>query len=142
MSEHFSTIRRKGRVILAVATVAGTAVLGCLARLARPIGPARRTGPDHMVRPVWRVRPGLRMRWGRAVRWSRWARWSWLVRAERSRSPRPVPVAPARGGDWRVATTLRAMPRQIVPSTDAVDLTPAERAAFAGLVRQFSEGRH
>lgn len=45
-----------------------------------------------------------------------------------------------RDTDWRPAQTLRAMPRQVVPTTDAVDLTPAERAAFAGLIRQFSEG--
>ncbi|WP_128375217.1 hypothetical protein [Streptomyces cavernae] len=36
---------------------------------------------------------------------------------------------------------LRALPRQAGPPPEAVQLTAAERAAFAGLVRQFSEGR-
>ncbi|MFC9845696.1 hypothetical protein ACFWFF_29435 [Streptomyces sp. NPDC060223] len=38
---------------------------------------------------------------------------------------------------------LRAMPRQrrSGPDTESVELTPQEHAAFAGLVRQFSESR-
>ena len=34
---------------------------------------------------------------------------------------------------------LRALPGQSGPPVEAVELTPAERAAFAGLVRRFSE---
>jgi hypothetical protein len=64
------------------------------------------------------------------------------VRGQRLTSRKQRPGAPAaQGADWSVAQALRAMPRQIVPPTEAVDLTPAERAAFAGLVRQFSEDR-
>jgi len=37
--------------------------------------------------------------------------------------------------------SLRAVPRQAGPPPEAVQLTPAERAAFARLVRRFSEGR-
>ncbi|MEU1455809.1 hypothetical protein [Streptomyces avermitilis] len=38
---------------------------------------------------------------------------------------------------------LRALPRQrqAGPALESVNLTPAERDAFAGLVRQFSDGR-
>ncbi|GHJ39723.1 hypothetical protein Sm713_53320 [Streptomyces sp. TS71-3] len=50
------------------------------------------------------------------------------------------PNRPGTAG-WRRVRALHAMPRQVVPPTETVDLTPAERAAFAGLVRQFSEGR-
>jgi hypothetical protein len=43
----------------------------------------------------------------------------------------------------RRRATLRALPHQRVagPHLESVELTPAERAAFAGLVRQFSDGR-
>ncbi|MCX5558415.1 hypothetical protein [Streptomyces sp. NBC_00038] len=47
-------------------------------------------------------------------------------------------VAPRRHGD-----ALRALPRQrrSGPDTESVELTPEEHAAFAGLVRQFSDSR-
>ncbi|MER7675133.1 hypothetical protein [Streptomyces sp. NPDC096934] len=40
-------------------------------------------------------------------------------------------------------TVLRAMPgqRRTGPVAESVELTPEERAAFAGLVRQFSDSR-
>ncbi|MFD8419844.1 hypothetical protein [Streptomyces sp. NPDC059466] len=40
-------------------------------------------------------------------------------------------------------TVLRAIPhqRRSGPVAESVELTPAERAAFAGLVRQFSDSR-
>jgi len=43
---------------------------------------------------------------------------------------------------WR-GHTLQALPnqRQAGPQLESVELTPAERAAFAGLVRQLSDGR-
>lgn len=55
-----------------------------------------------------------------------------LLRRDRSE------VAPRRQGD-----ALRAMPRQrrSGPDTESVELTPEEHAAFAGLVRQFSDSR-
>lgn len=55
-----------------------------------------------------------------------------LLRRDRSE------VAPRRHGD-----ALRAMPRQrrSGPDTESVELTPEEHAAFAGLVRQFSDSR-
>ncbi|CAL9473176.1 hypothetical protein [Streptomyces sp. enrichment culture] len=39
-------------------------------------------------------------------------------------------------------TVLPALPRQrqAGPDLESVELTPAERAAFAGLVRQFADG--
>ncbi|MFF1448679.1 hypothetical protein ACFVYF_11075 [Streptomyces sp. NPDC058274] len=44
---------------------------------------------------------------------------------------------------WRHGDTLRAIPpqRQSGPGAESVELTPEERAAFAGLVRQFSDSR-
>ncbi|MEU8977521.1 hypothetical protein ACFVXW_13000 [Streptomyces sp. NPDC058251] len=44
---------------------------------------------------------------------------------------------------WRHGDTLRAIPRQrrSGPVAESVELTPDERAAFAGLVRQFSDSR-
>ncbi|MFF7448441.1 MULTISPECIES: hypothetical protein [unclassified Streptomyces] len=44
---------------------------------------------------------------------------------------------------WRTSTGLPALPyqRQTGPDLEAVQLTPAERDAFAGLVRQLSDGR-
>jgi hypothetical protein len=47
-------------------------------------------------------------------------------------------VAARRQGD-----TLRAIPhqRQSGPVAESVELTPEEHAAFAGLVRQFSDSR-
>lgn len=43
----------------------------------------------------------------------------------------------------RHGTVLRAVPRQrwSGPVTESVDLTPEEHAAFAGLVRRFSDSR-
>jgi hypothetical protein len=43
----------------------------------------------------------------------------------------------------RHGDTLRALPRQRQsgPVAESVELTPEERAAFAGLVRQFSDSR-
>ncbi|MET8028102.1 hypothetical protein [Streptomyces avermitilis] len=48
-----------------------------------------------------------------------------------------------RGEAHRRRDVLRALPRQrrAGPALESVDLTPAERDAFAGLVRQFSDGR-
>ncbi|MFJ8506859.1 hypothetical protein [Streptomyces avermitilis] len=48
-----------------------------------------------------------------------------------------------RGEAHRRRAVLRALPRQrrAGPALESVDLTPAERDAFAGLVRQFSDGR-
>lgn len=37
---------------------------------------------------------------------------------------------------------LRGLPRQAAPSVESVELTPAERDAFAGLVRQLGDGGH
>jgi hypothetical protein len=44
---------------------------------------------------------------------------------------------------WRTGRALSALPqqRQPAPELEAVELTPAERDAFAGLVRQLSDGR-
>ncbi|MFJ6569794.1 hypothetical protein ACIQNU_20455 [Streptomyces sp. NPDC091292] len=36
--------------------------------------------------------------------------------------------------------SLRALPRQSPPLVECVELSPHERDAFAGLVRQFSKG--
>lgn len=147
MSAHFSTIRLRGRVILGAAAVVGTAVLGCAARIRRsgrladPARPARAFRPAHIVRRGARMWPVLPERGAGTRPWSRWARWEWLVRAERLVGRRRRrSIAPPNATDRRPAQTLRAMPRQVAPSTDAVDLTPAERAAFAGLMRQFSQG--
>ncbi|MDG4863844.1 hypothetical protein P8605_37455 [Streptomyces sp. T-3] len=41
---------------------------------------------------------------------------------------------------WREAQPLYAMPRQHHP-VESVELTPAERDAFARLVRQLTDGR-
>ncbi|MEU1598417.1 hypothetical protein ABZ468_37770 [Streptomyces sp. NPDC005708] len=42
----------------------------------------------------------------------------------------------------RHRTALRALPpQQTSPALESVELTPAERDAFAGLMRQFDEGR-
>ncbi|MET7440066.1 hypothetical protein ACWERY_08350 [Streptomyces sp. NPDC004082] len=43
----------------------------------------------------------------------------------------------------RPVGTLRAVPgqRRTGPGAECVELTPQERAAFAGLVRQFSDNR-
>ncbi|MFD3926835.1 hypothetical protein [Streptomyces sp. NPDC058614] len=55
-----------------------------------------------------------------------------LLRRDRSEA------VPRRHGD-----ALRALPRQRQsgPDTESVELTPEEHAAFAGLVRQFSDSR-
>ena len=78
------------------------------------------------------------------VRWGRWTRRGWLAReAQPAGLPRRAvrsAGAPVPGADRRGTRTPGVMPRQVVPSTDAVDLTAAERAAFAGLVRRFGEG--
>ncbi|OPG01283.1 hypothetical protein B1R27_37715 [Streptomyces sp. GKU 895] len=44
---------------------------------------------------------------------------------------------------WGPARPVQGLPyqRQTGPDLEAVQLTPAERDAFAGLVRQLSEGR-
>ena len=44
---------------------------------------------------------------------------------------------------WRTDPTLHALPRQrrTAPHLESVELTPAEKDAFAGLVRQLSNGR-
>ncbi|MER5940392.1 hypothetical protein ABT121_24060 [Streptomyces sp. NPDC001928] len=44
---------------------------------------------------------------------------------------------------WRSDPTLPGLPyqRQTAPEMEAVELTPAERDAFAGLVRQLGDGR-
>ncbi|MDT9697141.1 hypothetical protein [Streptomyces sp. P17] len=44
---------------------------------------------------------------------------------------------------WPTDPALSALPpqRQAVPHLEAVQLTPAEQDAFAGLVRQLSDGR-
>ncbi|WP_369170018.1 hypothetical protein AB5J49_20140 [Streptomyces sp. R28] len=44
---------------------------------------------------------------------------------------------------WRSVPVLSALPhqRQTAPELEAVELTPAERDAFAGLVRQLGDGR-
>ncbi|MFJ8534262.1 hypothetical protein [Streptomyces sp. NPDC093591] len=44
---------------------------------------------------------------------------------------------------WRTRPALSALPqqRQPAPELEAVELTPAERDAFAGLVRRLSDGR-
>lgn len=43
---------------------------------------------------------------------------------------------------WRRSQALRALPVQTgPPRAESVDLTADERAAFAGLVRQFGDGR-
>lgn len=45
---------------------------------------------------------------------------------------------------WRDRGALRAMPHQrgaTPPHLESVELTPAERDAFAGLIRQFSDDR-
>ncbi|MFJ9962687.1 hypothetical protein [Streptomyces avermitilis] len=60
-----------------------------------------------------------------------------------------APRAPRGGRGIRHRTeahrrdVLRALPRQrqAGPALESVNLTPAERDAFAGLVRQFSDGR-
>lgn len=43
----------------------------------------------------------------------------------------------------RTDSALSALPhqRQAAPELEAVELTPAERDAFAGLIRQLSDGR-
>jgi hypothetical protein len=42
----------------------------------------------------------------------------------------------------RHRAALRALPpQQTSPALESVELTPAERDAFAGLMRQFDEGR-
>lgn len=48
-----------------------------------------------------------------------------------------------RPSDPAAARSLPALPRQrqAVPHLETVELTPAEKAAFAGLVRQLSDGR-
>ncbi|MEW2392159.1 hypothetical protein AB0933_27755 [Streptomyces venezuelae] len=44
---------------------------------------------------------------------------------------------------WGQAPSLRALPaQQGPPRNETVELTADERAAFAGLVRQFGEGRN
>ncbi|WP_227025139.1 hypothetical protein [Streptomyces tsukubensis] len=41
---------------------------------------------------------------------------------------------------WRSASQpLRAVPRQASPTSDNIELTAAERAAFAGLVRGLAD---
>ncbi|MFE0103282.1 hypothetical protein [Streptomyces sp. NPDC059009] len=43
---------------------------------------------------------------------------------------------------WRQTQALEGLPAQSgPPHIETVELTPTERVAFAGLVRQFSEGR-
>ncbi|MFE5816538.1 hypothetical protein [Streptomyces sp. NPDC056479] len=44
---------------------------------------------------------------------------------------------------WHTDQTLPGLPyqRQTAPPQEAVELTPAERDAFAGLVRQLNDGR-
>ncbi|MEU7582325.1 hypothetical protein AB0B50_32610 [Streptomyces sp. NPDC041068] len=43
---------------------------------------------------------------------------------------------------WRRSQALRSLPsQQGPPRAETVELTADERAAFAGLVRQFGEGR-
>jgi len=51
--------------------------------------------------------------------------------------------APCEAPDRRLGAALLTLPRQrrSGPDTESVELTPQERAAFAGLVRQFSESR-
>ncbi|BAC71399.1 hypothetical protein AQJ43_04455 [Streptomyces avermitilis] len=66
-----------------------------------------------------------------------------LLRAPRApRAPRGGHGVRHRGAHRR-RDVLRALPRQrqAGPALESVDLTPAERDAFAGLVRQFSDGR-
>lgn len=44
---------------------------------------------------------------------------------------------------WHAAHPLHGLPNQrhTAPHVESVELTPAERDAFAGLVRQLSDGR-
>ncbi|MET9828482.1 hypothetical protein ABZ078_04075 [Streptomyces sp. NPDC006385] len=58
-----------------------------------------------------------------------------LVRLLRGSRPNASP--------GRANSALSALPhqRQTPPEREAVELTPAERDAFAGLVRQLSDGR-
>ncbi|MGX5189167.1 hypothetical protein ACWKT5_42310 [Streptomyces avermitilis] len=67
-----------------------------------------------------------------------------LIRLLRApRAPRGGHGVRHRGEAHRRRDVLRALPRQrqAGPALESVDLTPAERDAFAGLVRQFSDGR-
>ncbi|MFI6008387.1 hypothetical protein ACIBAG_06105 [Streptomyces sp. NPDC051243] len=59
-----------------------------------------------------------------------------LIRLLRGIRPQRSPLRP--GGP-----ALSALPqqRQTAPELEAVELTPAERDAFAGLVRQLGDGR-
>ncbi|QOV37765.1 hypothetical protein IM697_04920 [Streptomyces ferrugineus] len=52
---------------------------------------------------------------------------------------RPRPVHPRRATDQK----LSGLPpqRQTAPDRESVELTPAERDAFAGLVRRLDDGR-
>jgi hypothetical protein len=137
MSEQISTIRRMRLAALTAMHAVRGVALGGLARLARE---TRTVRPSARVRPARRVRQVSSPRWGLAALRRRLVRRVWPPRAPEARRG-GAGGGPARGAGWRSTQSLRAMPRQIVPASEAVDLTPAERAAFAGLMRQFSDGR-
>ncbi|MFI6350637.1 hypothetical protein [Streptomyces sp. NPDC050560] len=62
---------------------------------------------------------------------------AWTVsRVRLARRSRPATEGHPTGGG------LGVLPRQALPPVETVVLTPAERDAFARLVRQFGEGRH
>ncbi len=67
----------------------------------------------------------------------------WLTGLVRAQRPRPVRPGSLRSGgaslsDRTVSVSLPSVPRQLGhgPHRESVELTPAERAAFVGLVRR------
>ncbi|MYQ60947.1 hypothetical protein GTY68_27630 [Streptomyces sp. SID4926] len=69
-----------------------------------------------------------------AVGLARGARGVRGVRGAEPAVPRAAATIPASAG-----TRRPRIPRQSVPASESVELTPAERAAFAGLVRRLEE---
>ncbi|MEV0602890.1 MULTISPECIES: hypothetical protein [Streptomyces] len=63
---------------------------------------------------------------------------AWAIGLVRTvRRDRRAPQPPGAGAAPRL---LKAVPRQVVPPSESVELTAAEREAFAGLVRELTRG--
>ncbi|NED17796.1 hypothetical protein G3I31_06415 [Streptomyces sp. SID9913] len=110
MPEHDAILKVTGRTAL---TLAAVAAVGCAAGLAAVL---RRRAGTVQARTRFPARRKTRTRNGRP--------------------PAPYLLNPGRARPWSLPAVPRQ--RQTGPPAEAVTLSPAERAAFAGLVRRLT----